>query len=190
MNISTIIAIAFMFASFAFLGVVLVSMNQPGVFRAEPRRTIERLDHAIYRYSPRESDVTSALRFLEFVASSDQDLSRVASDTRALLERRIALIDGWVERLDRFAGMDDDPAPLGYMRDLPAGETSLDVIARAQAWTAASPLPYEASFAFDTARDAYKAGLDPTPALAKARAVLARHALSLRSALDELGAIR
>lgn len=190
MNFSSIASAAFTLAILALLAAFMATLYRPGIFRAEPRRTIERVDNALYRYSPGRYDVTQALQFLEYAVSTDQDVSRVASDTRALLMRRIALIDWMVDRLGRFADMEDGPAPLGYMGELPEGETPSDAIARAGKWISASPQTYEANIAFDSARAALKAGLDPNPALAEARAALARHSLSLQSALDELEAIR
>lgn len=190
MNLSAIASAAFPLAILALLAAFIATQYRPGIFRAEPRRTIERVDNALYRYSPSRHDVTEALQFLEYAVSTNQDVSRVASDTRDLLMRRIALIDRMVDRLGRFADMEDGPAPLGYMGKLPEGETPIDAIARAEKWISASPLPYEANIAFDSARAALKAGLDPIPALAKARAALARHSLSLQSALEELEAIR
>ena len=190
MNMSSIAGIALPFAFLAFALAFLAATFQPGIFRFEPRRTIERVDHALIHSSPSEADMSKALRFLEFVASSDQDVSGVASDTGALFERRITLADKWTERLGRFADEEGTPAPHRYEPNLPAGDTPLDAIARARAWIFASPSAYEASESFDSARAALKAGLDPTPALAQARAILARHAISVRSALDELETIR
>lgn len=190
MNLSAIASVAFTLAILALLAAFIATLHRPGIFRAEPRRTIERVDNALYRYSPSRHDVSQALQFLEYAVSTDQDVSRVASDTRDLLMRRIALIDRLADRLGRFADMEDGPAPLGYMSELPEGGTPVDAIARAREWTSVSPQPYQANIAFDSARAALKAGLDPAPALAEARAVLARHSLSLQSALEELEAIR
>ena len=183
-SVSTFFAV--LLPCLACLGVYIVYTSRPDLFLAEPRRTIERLSRTIYLSSPSDADLAKAFRLVEFVASSGQDVSRAASDARALLKRRIALVDGWIDRLGRFAGKDVDPAPLGYMRDLPTGTTPHDIVGRAQAWASAGPIPHEAAQALESARIAIKAGFDSTSALVEARAKLARHALSLESALDEL----
>ena len=184
-----LIAFAFAFASFVAMGAIIAPTLWPGVYRAEPRRTIERLHRAILWPSPSDSDLRDALRLIELAASSGQDVSRAASVARALLERQIAQVERWGDRLGRFSGEEGDPAPLGYMPDLPTGTTVPDRIFRAKAWHSAHPQSAVAATALGSARVAVKAGLDPTPALALARSILARHALSLQSALDELSAI-
>lgn len=188
MNLA-LIAFAFAFASFVAMGAIIAPTLWPGVYRAEPRRTIERLHRAILWPSPSDSDLRDALRLIELAASSGQDVSRAASVARALLERRIAQVERWGDRLGRFSGEEGDPAPLGYMPDLPTGTSVPDRIFRAKAWHSADPQSAAAATALGSARVAVKAGLDPTPALAQARSILARHALSLQSALDELSAI-
>lgn len=185
-----LIALAFALASLAIMGATIAPTLWPGVYRAEPRRTIERLYRAIIWPSPSDSNLGDALRLIELAASSGQDVSRAASVARTLLERRIAQVEGWGDRLGRFTGEEGDPAPLAYMSDLPTGTAPPDRVARAKAWLSAHPQSFAAATALGSARVAVKAGLDPSPALAEARAILARHALSLQSALDELRAIR
>ena len=184
-----LIAFAFAFASLAVMGAIIAPTLWPGVYRTEPRRTIERLHRAILWPSPSDSDLRDALQLIEFAASSGQDVSRAASLARALLERQIAQVEGWDHRLERFSVEEGDPAPLGYMPDLPTGTSVPDRVFRAKAWHSAHPQAAVAAIALGSARVAVKAGLDPTPALAEARAILARHALSLQSTLDELRAI-
>ena len=127
-SISTFFAV--LLPCLACLGAYIVYTSRPDLFLAEPRRTIERLSRCIYLSSPSDADMAKAFRLVEFVASSGQDVSRAASDARAMLKRRIALVDGWIDRLGRFSGKDVDPAPLGYMRDLPTGTTPHDIVSR------------------------------------------------------------
>lgn len=185
-----LIAFAFLFFGLAVLGAVAAPINRPGLFLSEPRRTIERLLHAILWTSPSDSDIDQALRLVELVASSGQDASRAASIAGTLLERRNALVMSWGDQLGRFAKDEGDPASLGCMPELPTQTTPQNRVIRAKAWISTIPQPATAAIALGSARAALRSGIDPAPALAEARAILARHAISLQLALDELRAIR
>ena len=185
-----LIPFAFMLAGFAVMAAFFAPLIWPGLYRAEPRRTIERLCSTIRWASPKYSEMTLALRMIELAASSGHDVARAASDALVLFERRKALIDSWGERLGRFTEKEGDPALLGYMPDLPTGTTPQDRVDRAKAWISVIPRPASAAIALSSARFAMQEGVDPTPALAEARNILARNALSLELALDELRAIR